>query len=157
VDSTYEDYGIGIDSDLSESKFPKDSINRLSDTLVEGILLCLSFSDKVVFESVSKQWKKVIYNKQTELRLNSYEIEGKHILNKLLQSFSASDFASGFAHKLGFKAINKESFESLLKKNKFIKTFQIECFTDSSDLELIGKYCPNLENLGQITDKMLRH
>jgi hypothetical protein len=147
VDSTYEDYGIGIDSDLSESKFPKNSINRFGDTLMEDILSYLSFRDKVVFESVSKQWKKVIYNKQTELRLNSYEIEGKHTLNKLLQSFSASDFPSGFAHQLGFKAINKESFESLLKKCKSIKTFKIECYTDSSDLELIGKYCPNLENL----------
>ncbi len=146
VEKVYEDLGEGT-SDLFESKFSKQSIDRFSDDFIEKILSYLSFSDKVTFESVSKQWKKVIYNKQTELHLNRSETEDMNTLNKLLKPMVVEDYATGYANYAGFKAIDKYSLKSILKKCKNINSISMDCYIDGEDLEIFGKYCPLLESI----------
>jgi hypothetical protein len=92
----YEDLGEGNSFGTREKKFPKDSIQRFDDHLVEFILQYLLLSDKVLFESVSNLWKKVIYNKQTEFELNRRETEDMNTLNKLLKPVVIKDWATGY-------------------------------------------------------------
>jgi hypothetical protein len=146
VGESNEDLGEGT-SGLCELKFSKQSIDRFSDDLIEKILSYLSFSDKVMFESVSKQWKKVIYNKQTELHLNRSETEETNTLNKLLKPMVIEDYTTGYANYAGFRAIDKYFLKTILKKCKNIKSIVIDCYIDGEDLEIFGKYCPLLESI----------
>jgi Leucine-rich repeat (LRR) protein len=147
IDSDYEDYGEGTSSGCNKSypKYPKNSLDRFGDDLVELILSYLPFSDKVLLESVSRQWQRTIYTKQTELHLNRSETEEYNTLNKLLKDIEVTDYATGFAHYAGFKAIDKQALEAVLKKCQFIRSVELQCFVDGEDLELIGKYCPYLK------------
>jgi hypothetical protein len=130
-----------------ENIFPKDSIDRFGDDFVEVILQYLSFDEKVRFESISKQWARVIYKRQRELHLIRSQTEGKHTLNKLLKPVVIKNFVTGFAFHSNLKGIKKEYFESLLKKCPFITTIKMECFSDGEDFELIGKYCRHLKTM----------
>jgi hypothetical protein len=94
----YEHLSETTDFGTLVKKFQKDSIQRFDDHLVEFILQYLPLSDKVMFESVSNQWKKVIYNKQTEFELNGSETEGMNTLNKLLKPLAIKDWATGYAN-----------------------------------------------------------
>jgi hypothetical protein len=143
----YEDLGEGTSFGALVKKFPKDSIERFDDHLVEFILQYLPLSDKVMFESVSNQWKKVIYNKQTEFELNRIETEDLNTLNMLLKPVVIKDWATGYANSAGYKAIEKHSLESILKKLKFIKNIAIDCYIYGEDLEIFGKFCPYLESI----------
>jgi hypothetical protein len=143
----YEDLGEGTSFGSLGKKFLKDSIERFDDHLVEFILQYLPLSDKVMFESVSNQWKKVIYNKQTEFELNRSETEDMNTLNKLLKPVVIKDWATGYADVAGFKAIDKHSLESILKKFIYIKNIAIDCYIDGEDLEIFGKFCPYLESI----------
>jgi hypothetical protein len=130
-----------------ENIFPKDSIDRFGDDFVEVILQYLSFNEKVMFESISKQWARVIYNRQRELHLNRSQTEEKHTLNKLLKPVVIKNFVTGFACRSHLKGIKKDYFESVLKKCPFITTIKMDCFSDDEDFELIGKYCPHLKTM----------
>ena len=127
--------------------YAKDSMDRFGDDMVELILSYLAFSDKVSLEAVSKQWHRVIYNKQFELEVNRSDTEEHNTLNKLLKEIDVVDYATGFAHYAGFKAIDKPSFKSLLKKCPYIKKVNLQCYTDADDLEMIGQYCHHLKSL----------
>jgi hypothetical protein len=145
----YEHLGEGTSFGTLVNKFQKDSIQRFDDHLVEFILQYLPLSDKVMFESVSNQWKKVIYNKQTEFELHGRETEDMNTLNKLLKPLAVKvkDWATGYANSAGYEAIEKHSLESILKKLKFIKNIEINCYIDGEDLDIFGKYCPYLESI----------
>ena len=45
--------------------YAKNSFDRLGDDLTELILQYLTFEDTVRLECVSKQWRRLIYNKQS--------------------------------------------------------------------------------------------
>ena len=55
--------------------YAKNSFDRLGDDLTELILQYLTFEDKVRLECVSKQWRRLVYNKQ-------FIIEGQRVGNK---------------------------------------------------------------------------
>ena len=85
----------------------RDSMERFGDDLTEEVLSHLWFSDKVMFECLSKQWQRLVFNKQTELHID-YEydrIERKNSLNKL---FSCD--------KNNYDVMNNQSLVSILKK-----------------------------------------
>jgi hypothetical protein len=92
------------DFDLNRESFS----GRICDDLCEVLLSYLSFEDKIRFECVSKQWQKLIYNKQYILEVNETSDKSKNCLNSLLKAKKRS-------YNLNIKA-----FESILKKCKFI-------------------------------------
>ncbi|XP_054167087.1 myelin transcription factor 1-like protein [Oppia nitens] len=49
---------------------PKDSFERFGDDLTELMLSYLSFDDKFRYESTSRQWQQLIFNKVIELNVN---------------------------------------------------------------------------------------
>ncbi len=56
-----------INEKKTESGFNCDSFERFGDDLCELLLSYLSISDKIHFECVSKQWQRLILNKQNQI------------------------------------------------------------------------------------------
>ena len=119
--------------------YPKNSFDRFGDDLMELILSYLWFEDKVRLECVSKQWRRLVYNKQFVfdiLRGNSYQT--KDCLRGLFQINSSDELT-----------LNRQALESVLKKCPNITKFgSNKYFTiDSEVLSLIGQYCPHIKSL----------
>jgi len=64
---------------------PESFSARICDDLCEVLLSYLSFEDKIRFECVSKQWQKLIYNKQYILEVNETSDKSQNSLNSLLK------------------------------------------------------------------------
>ena len=122
----------------------RDSFNRFDECLTETILNYLMFCDKVLFESVSKLWSKVIYKNQKELQLYGNEEEW-HTLHKLLTPINVIDFNTGAANSANLKAIKKQCLKTVLKKCKSIETIYFYCYCDEEVLQILGEFCPNLK------------
>ena len=65
--------------------YAKNSFDRFGDNLTELILQYLTFEDKVRLECVSKQWRRLVFNKQFVIEDNSGNDESQNSLNKLLR------------------------------------------------------------------------
>ncbi len=85
----------------------RDSMSdRICDDLCELLLSYLSFEDKIKFECVSKQWQKLIFNKQFILDINVFgSYKKQQFLDKLLIPKNDNKF-------------DLKAFESVLKKCK---------------------------------------
>ena len=58
--------------------YPKNSFDRFGDDLTELIVSYLWFEDKVRLECVSKQWRRLVFNKQFAIELNSNQFLRKN-------------------------------------------------------------------------------
>ena len=72
---------LKVDSNVHH--FSRDSFDRFGDDLTEVLLQYLKLSDKLRLESVSKQWKRCIYQKDFVVQIEGYKIENQDTLNKL--------------------------------------------------------------------------
>src|SRR6202035_3846331 len=61
----------------------------IGDDLCEYILSFITFEDKIRLETVCKQWKQFIYNKQFVLNINNYGYKENNSLNKLWERNSS--------------------------------------------------------------------
>ena len=68
--------------------YERDSMERFGDDLTEKVLSHLRFSDKVMFECLSKQWQRLVFNKEMELDISKNYIERKNSLIKLSKQIS---------------------------------------------------------------------
>jgi len=122
----------------------RDSFShRICDDLCEVLLSYLSFEDKIRFECVSKQWKKLIFNKQfiIEVYQRSYgdQIYG---LNQLLKGRNLDMFA----------------FESVLTKCQFINQITIGFVKNTEQvLQSITNCSNNLKKISIYFRDISRH
>jgi len=114
-------------------------MDRFGDDLTELILSFLAFEDKVKLQCVSKQWRRVIFNKQFLIEIidpKTYGSRpGEHNLPKLIRKVHRKwtlDFAS---------------LEILLKKCPNLNDISTDQVLEREFLELINKYCPRLKSL----------
>ena len=56
--------------------FAKDSMEKFGDDLTELILQYLTLEDKVRLECVSKQWRRLVFNKQFTIEIDSDSVKG---------------------------------------------------------------------------------
>ena len=114
--------------------YPKDSMDRFGDDLTELILQYLTFEDKVRLECVSKQWRRLIYNKQFVIELDIGSKEKIIGQNELY--------------------LNVLLLESLLKKCPNISKVNLSSNIKNTSevLSLIGQYCPNIKSLTYWSD-----
>ena len=114
--------------------YRKDSMDRFGDDLTEDILSYLWFEDKVRLECVSKQWRRLVFNKQFAIEFNYYE--SKHNLRRLVR----------ICHPIAI--LKRQELESILKKCPNITNVNIG-FTNicNKELSLFGQYCPRLKSL----------
>jgi hypothetical protein len=131
----------------------RDSFSgRICDDLCEVLLSYLSFADKIRFECVSKQFQRLIFNKQYIIEINQIGVTNKNTLNTLLIKEKNYSF-------------NYKAFESVLKKCKFINNIIIklspfkELINTEEVFNLIIKNCNNLKsiefNFNKISDELI--
>ena len=58
--------------------YAKNTFERFGDDLAEEVLQYLTITDKVRLECVSKQWRRLVYNKQFVIELIELENEGSN-------------------------------------------------------------------------------
>ena len=63
--------------------YAKNSFDRFGDDLTELILQYLTFEDKVRLECVSKQWRRLVFNKQFVLDINHFKSADINSLDRL--------------------------------------------------------------------------
>ena len=107
----------------------------MGDDLTELILQYLTFEDKVRLECVSKQWRRLVYNKQFVIELLPDSKRTKNSLD-CYQKFQKN-----------YPSINRKALESFLKKCPNITKVSINREVDSSVLSLIGQYCHRIKSL----------
>ena len=106
---------------------------RFGDHLTEEVLQCLALKEKIRHECVSKQWRRLVYNRQYKICLYTKPYK-KHKLWHLLQIGRQS---------------TEQVLESVLKKCPNITSVDIRSdrLNISFVLSLIGQYCPNIRSL----------
>ena len=116
----------------------KNSFDRFGDDLTELILQYLTFEDKVRLECVSKQWRRLVFNKQFVIDLRP-ETVTKDSLRRL--------------YSLSEPSLDRQALESVLKKCPNIMEVIIVLYhfnnfkVDSFVLSLIGRYCKHIKSL----------
>ena len=130
-DITYHNY-----SNTQMKVYAKDSFDRFGDDLTEEILQYLILEDKVRLECVSKQWRRLVFNKQFEIIITPFD-KNKKSINKVIAKTGTDDT----------KQLNERHLESVLKKCPNIKRVDFGLEVNSSVLSLIGRYCPNIKSL----------
>ena len=106
--------------------YARDSMERFGDDLTEQVIQYLWFSDKVMFECLSKQWQRLVFNKQMEIDLN-YNYFYRIVINLI-------------------KCTDK-SLESYLKKCQNISRVVLLRGLEGDELDLITKYCRRVTKL----------
>ena len=106
--------------------YAKDSFDRFDDGLAEEILQYLTFEYKVHFERVSKQWRKVIYNKQFVINFNKNNNNlHPHNLRRLVRNRGTTEAGNGNRGGRGY-------FEIPPPGRKILE--------NTPPLEILGKY-----------------
>ena len=116
---------------VNEDDYERDSMMRFGDELTEEILKYLWLEDKVKFQYVCKQWRRLIFNKQTEIHINSFKVDNE---KNLLLVYKKSD-----------KQFDRELLESVLKKCPNIS--RVYLWSSDISLELITKDCRRVTKL----------
>ena len=107
-------------------KLKPNSFDRFGDDLTEEILQYLTFEDKIKLECVSKQWRRLVFNKEFVIELNFCRYERQKPFNRL-------------------KDLRK--LKTLLKKCPNITKVILFPEKKSSVLSLIGRYCHHIKSL----------
>ena len=133
---------------LTPHQLQRESLDRFDDKLLANILSNLTFSEKVLFESVCKQWKRSVYSQQKALNLHSLTA-GNHQdgLNQILEPIEVIDYNSYAAKKANIKQINKIWLKSLLRKCKSIRSLYLYCYLCLEDIDIIFQNCPNIKTI----------
>ena len=101
--------------------YAKNSFERFGDDLTEEILQYLTFVDKIRLECVSKQWRRLVFNKQFVIELNKNLGDNRNeTQNSLIKLHNFVNNTS---------SINRPSLELLLKKCPNIT--KVKLFTKS--------------------------
>lgn len=126
--------------------FVKQSFDRFGDDLSELIFTYLTFEEKFRFECLSKQWQRLVYNKQTVL-----------IVKENDQSFD-NLFQLLFVKNVWCKTIDTNALKTVLKKcpnihkinfiNSFNRNHLSDISIDGSVLDVIIECCSRLDFFG---------
>ena len=114
--------------------YAKNSFDRFSDDLTELILSYLTLEDKIRLECLSKQCRRLVFNKQFCLGMKDNEL--KYPLTKLIRITNNFD-----------AVIDPKDFVSVLKKCPNVNTFCLNLKIQSRILSLIGRHCQHIKSL----------
>ena len=125
--------------------YAKNSFDRFGDDLTEEILQYLTFEDKIRLECVSKQWRRLVFNKQFAIEIHCSYITTKDNLNQLIIDEDLDEV-------LTKKELNNEGLISVLKKCPNITDVKIEFRVKDEVLSLISQYCSRIKSLTHSTE-----
>jgi hypothetical protein len=120
-----------------------DSFDRFGDDLCQLLLSYLSISHKIRFECVSKQWQRLVFNKQNKIVFSYYAKNNSDILKNIFLNNSRIYYSSNKFIRI----LDPILVEKAFKKFKFITEVVInyEIDLNSEILELIAKNFPHLK------------
>ena len=132
LDEEHEEHKSPYFSSIEWEVYPKDSFERFGDDLSEVLLSYLSFEDKFRFECVSKQFQRLIFNKQTDLIFDS----------KIKKKFEKLDVFEQ-------KYIEFNTMSHILKKCSNIRRIVLSFRIKSMDgfISLVTKHCLHLNSI----------
>ena len=119
--------------------YAKNSFDRFGDDLTELILSYLTFEDKKRLECVSKQWRRLVFNKQFVLNI-AFICFSKDPINKLFTKE---------------RQMNGKILECFLKKCPNIMKVIMDMKNDTEVLSLISRYCPRIKSLTYYSGKSI--
>ena len=123
--------------------YAKNSFDRFGDDLTQLILQHLTFEDKIRLECVSKQWRRLVFNKQF----------GIEIYNKLYPCLNEKNSLQEIYRRIdNKKQIDEHSVESVLKKCPNIQKVIIWVEVSSKVMSIFGQYCPYIKSLSLLND-----
>jgi len=118
----------------------RQSFGRFCDDLTQVIISFLPIADKIRLECVSKQFQRLIFNKQFDLTIHPRSTEEKIFSDKLIKEFKECKSFNDYI------IVDEKAFESVLKKFKFINKIWIySAKNNGTVLQLITKYCNYLK------------
>ena len=126
--------------------YRKDSMDRFGDDLTELIVSYLWFEDKVRLQCVSKQWRRLIYEKQFVIELSPYPSKNslRRLFRYIIYNLDLDPRYAIFPEKI----LKRQELESLLNKCPNITKVLIHLPNISNnELLLFGQYCPRLKSL----------
>jgi hypothetical protein len=109
--------------------FNFDSFERFGDDLCQLLLSYLSINDKIKFESISKQWQRLVFNQQKKKLF----IQSKEDYDSIKMSETLRN--------------NVQIFENLIKNLKFLEVIQIHNRINDRMIYFVSKYCKNLKKI----------
>jgi len=119
--------------------YAKDSFDRFNEYLLEVILSYLPIKQKFKYQCLSKQWQRLVFNKEKLILL--YEMD-YYFANNLCKDLILN------------QRLVLNRFETILKKCQNITTIKMyfdvhnECTDNMNDVfELIIKYCNRLKQM----------
>ena len=112
----------------------------MGDDLTELILQYLTFEDKVRLECVSKQWRRLVFNKQFVIELN----RNVHNVNPNKKTITFMDKLFGRVETK--RQFNVKDLKILLNKCPNIMKVNIKIEVEREVLSLIGRYCPLIKS-----------
>jgi hypothetical protein len=125
------------------NNFDLDSFERFCDDLCQVLLSFLPISDKIKFECVSKQWKRLVFNRKQKLII-TYSEDNKYVIKRICYEREPTDISLTIKY-----CINTTLLEKVLQKFKYIthleintgkdRTFQF--YFEPKVLQLIANYC----------------
>ena len=102
----------------------KSSFDRFGDHLVEVVLSYLSIEDKIIFDCISRQFRRTVYRKQYDLIIDF----DNNIFNRLKGT-----------NELENRLIDLKAFELVLKKCEFINYIDMNFCEFFEDFETFEK------------------
>ena len=133
----------------------KESFDRFGDDLTQEIIQYLTFDDKIRLECMSKQWRRLVFNKQFDLRIECkvkdfevVRVDYHNCLNRLVYRYGPSDYLRlryRRAHERLY--MNETYLVSVLKKCQNIKRIRLRIDSDSTELDLFFQYLPKLKHV----------
>ena len=119
--------------------YPKNSFDRFGDDLTELIINYLPFEDKLKFECVCKQWRRLIFNKELRFEL----------LRHRFKSGQKQLFLRSFVHQNQTYELDATILLSLMKKLRSLTEMAID-YNVKCDENVLRVFC-------QMADKSLKN
>ena len=129
--------------------YSRDSFDRFGDDLTELILKYLPFKDKARLQTVSKQWQRFIFTKQSMIYFRVHDFDYNYNVDK--------DLVCAFKGQTRFQK-DVDKLENLLKKCSAIRKIDFGyTAVDDGVAEAVVQCCPFLHTISWYMKDMTRH
>ena len=119
--------------------YERDSMEKFGDDLTEEVLQYLCFGDKLKFECLSKQWQRLVFNKEMEIDTINIRLSVRkdfiELKNSFIQIFQTEKYR-----------LERNHLISVVKKCPNISRVRLQCMS-YKDLDVITNYCRRVTKL----------
>ena len=149
--STLNDIAIDYYSRSPMKVYPNNSFDRFGDDLTELILSYLRFEDKVRLECLSKQWRRLVFNKQFVIEIKNEKTKNsmRRLIRRIIDIEKCVTERKDSLKQMirSDNSVDAQVLELLVKKCPNITTIGFHSGMNSEVLSLIGRHCHHIRSL----------